>query len=401
MFYLKIVIKYTEDPSAGTIIFVNNGKEITNEANKIVLTKDKEIYIKLSGASDSTNNITYYYKVLDLTNNVIISDYNVNKLTPDQIGKMLLVEGIGNTGKVQRIQINYQVLDGAGNRKEVTGTVIFEIDTVAPKITIKEAQSNTEVASGSIYRGEENLKVEISDELQVMQIIEERNNREIRNVEATNTSIDIKGFGHYKYIVIDKAGNKTEVEIMVLGKDNTYTVIDKDGLNEIETASKQTNVEYDRVILQEINDTYTHLNYNDENVINDSNKLYFMGVVPNYGQEEGAIFSILRDGVNGRVFKEESNSFRINASTNISNIAQGYTIEDYLINYNGKKYILICIDDDGARYEDNDNQDQTNENKNKGNEGSNMSWVLYGLGTIGVLGGGYVILKLRKRVRAA
>ena len=126
-----------------------------------------------------------------------------------------------------------------------------------------------------------------------------------------------------------------------------------------------------------------------------------MGVVPNYGQEEGAIFSILRDGVNGRVFKEESNSFRINASTNISNIAQGYTIEDYLINYNGKKYILICIDDDGARYEDNDNQDEVNQNENKGNEGSDMSWVLYGLGTIGVLGGGYVILKLRKRVRAA
>ena len=91
------------------------------------------------------------------------------------------------------------------------------------------------------------------------------------------------------------------------------------------------------------------------------------------------------------------------AKKNVTSFQKGGVSSNEIrfFDYDGKKYILICIDDDGARYEDNDNQDQTNENKNKGNEGSNMSWVLYGLGTIGVLGGGFMIMKLKKRVRAA
>ena len=76
---------------------------------------------------------------------------------------------------------------------------------------------------------------------------------------------------------------------------------------------------------------------------------------------------------------------------------------DYIINMNGKKYVLICIKDNAANIGEETKDEEINiDVKTEEDEGiSNLTIVLSVLGGIGAIGGGFLIMRLKKRVRAA
>ena len=130
-------------------------------------------------------------------------------------------------------------------------------------------------------------------------------------------------------------------------------------------------------------------------LIGDKDNVFLMGVVPD---REGAIFSIYASGaIGGSVFKQYTDYFPLNISTNIRDINPAYKLSDYVINYKGEKYILIGIEKDG--YEG-PTQDPNKDGETKGGA-ADFTWVFFVLGGAGAIGGVFLIMKLRKRVRAA
>ena len=77
-------------------------------------------------------------------------------------------------------------------------------------------------------------------------------------------------------------------------------------------------------------------------------------------------------------------------------------IAESLIEIDGKYYLMmIMVDNDTSNPTGgNESQDQAGSNANKGKETS-FTWIFYILGVIGVLGGGFLVIKLRNKVRAA
>ena len=90
-----------------------------------------------------------------------------------------------------------------------------------------------------------------------------------------------------------------------------------------------------------------------------------------------------------------------NTVTSIKANASG--IAESLINIDDDYYLMmLLVDNDGALDESDDpTQKGENNQDEKENEGASFTWIFYVLGVIGVLGGGFLIMRLRKRVRAA
>ena len=97
------------------------------------------------------------------------------------------------------------------------------------------------------------------------------------------------------------------------------------------------------------------------------------------------------------VFPEQ---FPINTSSQISGINKNYNRNDYLIQMNGKLYVLVAIQEDAYTGNLEDIVDTPTESTEEESKKS-LSWLFYLLGGIGVLGGGFLIMRLRRRVRAA
>ena len=60
--------------------------------------------------------------------------------------------------------------------------------------------------------------------------------------------------------------------------------------------------------------------------------------------------------------------------------------------------MMMIVSNDGEIPEE---EITNNASTNKGNSAASYTWVFYVLGAIGVLGGGFLIARLRKKVRAA
>ena len=142
-------------------------------------------------------------------------------------------------------------------------------------------------------------------------------------------------------------------------------------------------------------DVFDSFYFEDMSIIGNNDSIYFMGIVPD---KEGAIFSIYASGaLRGETFKQYETYFSINTSTNITNINPAYTVNDYIINFKGEKYILIGIEKGTSQSTDS----QTPEQESKKKKSTSFTWIFYVLGAGGAVGGVFLIMKLRKRVRAA
>ena len=208
----------------------------------------------------------------------------------------------------------------------------------------------------------------------------------------------MSGFGHYRFVVKDAAGNEKVEEFIIMPVDNIFTMVDNTKLNDVngEGNVAEEEKQFDYVVLQKISTNGNSFYFEEMRIIGDKDALYLLGVVPD---KEGAVFSIYASGaVQGSAFKQFESSFPINISTNINNINPEYKINDYIINYKGEKYILVGVEVNGYTGGEVPKDEEIEEVKNKK---GNFTWIFFVLGGVGAVGGVFLVMKLRKRVRAA
>ena len=378
----------TKVPENGEVEISFDGMTVTETAGSMEYdTNAESIYFRLSGASDITNNVKYEYQVwIDGIEPKLWNNYNGGF----ELGYTSFV------GEVRTVQIVYRAKDKVGNTSAVSSSSLMRVDTKAPVMiveTLDEAE-NVEVADGEIYQGSGRIRITFRDDKGRMDVLGYRNNKKIRDTSFTSDdTVELSGFGHYKFIVKDPAGNEVVREFIIMPADNTFSVIDNTLLNDAMNAAEESK-QFDMVILQKISQDGNSFYFEDMSLIGDKDNVFLMGVVPD---REGSIFSIYASGaIGGSVFKQYTDYFPLNISSNVKNTNKEYTLADYVINYKGEKYILIGIEKDGY---DGPTLDQQKENATKG--GADFTWVFFVLGGAGAIGGVFLIMKLRKRVRAA
>ena len=204
------------------------------------------------------------------------------------------------------------------------------------------------------------------------------NGREYEVVEFK----DIAETGLYKIVVNDFAGNATSLIFYVFKENDNKQV-------EVISISGNTS--------EEIALTYREIfmvRYDEK-----SQSIYY---------DEKAFGSILpTDGVHIIGVNADDNYIRLikyngkdlyNTVTNIKANAAG--VSSSLIRVGDKVYLIMALaaDDSGDL-----SQDDINNQANKGdqNKGNSFTWIFYILGVIGMLGGSFLIVKLRNKVRAA
>jgi hypothetical protein len=106
------------------------------------------------------------------------------------------------------------------------------------------------------------------------------------------------------------------------------------------------------------------------------------------------------NGENFRYIRKYNGSDIHNLSTSIK--LNDPIALDSIIEINGQAYLMIILveNDDGNGNVEKPEEETTNTGASSQGGGS-FTWVFYVLGVIGVIGGGFLIMKLRKRVRAA
>ncbi len=378
----------TKVPENGEVEISFDGMTVTETAGSMEYdTNAESIYFRLSGASDITNNVKYEYQVwIDGIEPKLWNNYNGGF----ELGYTSFV------GEVRTVQIVYRAKDKVGNTSAVSSSSLMRVDTKAPVMIVEtlDETENVEVADGEIYQGSGRIRITFRDDKGRMDVLGYRNNKKIRDTSFTSDdTVELSGFGHYKFIVKDPAGNEVVREFIIMPADNTFSVIDNTLLNDAMNAAEESK-QFDMVILQKISQDGNSFYFEDMSLIGDKDNVFLMGVVPD---REGSIFSIYASGaIGGSVFKQYTDYFPLNISSNVKNTNKEYTLADYVINYKGEKYILIGIEKDGY---DGPTLDQQKENATKG--GADFTWVFFVLGGAGAIGGVFLIMKLRKRVRAA
>ena len=415
--YLRFVAVLTSNDSSGnasdlTIIFniydkeiPENGKielsydkvnAINYEAESTIKTNANNLYFKFSNAKDNTGKLVYEYQII-----LDGYGYNASKWQVATEGEYIVAYTALLGDELTKVQIIYRVKDSVGNVSIEEATATFEFDKRNPVIELNDEENNV-LENGIIINEEVKVRLIFEDDNGKVFVKGYKNNKLILD-KAFNSDeyIEVEGFGHYKYVGVDQSGNVIEVEFIILESDNTYDVIDNSMLNDVNNAG-EIEMSFDRVMLQELSESGDEFYFEDMSIIGDKDLIYFIGVVPD---KDGKAFTIYKEGVSGSVFKQYTNSFPIRTSANVTNINPEYDLKDYLINYQGKKYVLIAIQDNKSTGGSQSNDNSTNQggasNSKSGDGGSSFTWIFYVLGAAGAVGGGFLIVKLRKRVRAA
>lgn len=375
-------------------------KDLIAIGTEMIYTNQNSLYFRVINGSDNTSSFRYEYQIV--YDNFGYRDDNFETL--DGIGEYIAI-----INETESLRIYYRVVDEVGNYSEVKVTQEFTFDKVSPVIRgqIKEKLENetilTDMINQTVYKGENTIRIIFRDDSGSYKVRGYKNNRLVTNMSITDERyIEVKGFGNYRYIVTDKAGNETIFEFVILPSDNQYTVIDNTQLGNVENATS-VQMTFDEVVLQKLKTDKKGFYFEDVDTINNNDIVHFMGIVPNKDIEEvGTIFSIYTSGgVKGQVFKQsqlDRGYFALDIYANITGIDEDYTVDDYLINFKGDVYILVGIVRNGVEEDTSNNEGNTG---NKGTKGSDFTWLLYALGIGGALGGGFLIMRLRKRVRAA
>ena len=181
------------------------------------------------------------------------------------------------------------------------------------------------------------------------------------------------------------------LEFVILEKEGenkvTYKVIDSNSLKNSENAIEQE-TNFDTVEIQEVNgNRFTYSNYEE---IGENDLVYILGIVPD---KEGVVF-VIENEIRGEIFKNNGGT----SNFNIRNINEEYEVKDYMMNIGTKQYVLIGIMKDAyvAPPEEEHNSNESNEDIGLG---INIATII--LGVLGVLGGGFLIMRMRKQVSAA
>jgi len=203
----------------------------------------------------------------------------------------------------------------------------------------------------------------------------------------SNTLTNISETGLYKVEISDLSGNTISKEFYIHKED--YVENSEAKKVDVKVTSGDTSekvvLEYREIYLVEYNSSRETIKKNDAvfSKIKKTDGVYVIGI--NENQEYVNLIKY-----NG--------SDLYNTVTDIKANAVG--VRDALIEIEGKYYLMMVMSD--INEELGDEQEEVTKGPQKSdNGGSSFTWVFYVLGVIGVLGGGFLIMKLRKKVRAA
>lgn len=201
---------------------------------------------------------------------------------------------------------------------------------------------------------------------------------------------DISESGLYRLVVLDRASNATSVEFYVY-KEVVDPETNTKSINVISTIDDQTEnivITYRDMYIVEYDSSNQNILYHEQafSSIKETDTVHVIGV------------NALNEYV--RVVKYNGKDL-YNTVTSIKANAAG--IKDALITIEGKEYLIMALSDTDVIEEGGSDSQGGNQQGNKGGSGGggSFTWIFYVLGVIGVLGGGFLIMKLRKRVRAA
>ena len=388
---LEYVVKDTVAPENGKIEISYDGIRVEDEEE---YTNADNIYFRFKEGKDVTNQYKYKYRI------EIDGEDTYGWQESEGID---FIKGYQAGSETRTIKIIYKVVDRVGlESQEKSITIIVDREAPVISATYKDNDGKTDLAilNGAQIKTDKEVTVKISGdnavrELETVEIY--RNNRKL-SWDLSYNAMGVRGFGHYKVIAVDKANNRTEYEFIIMPETNTFTVVDNTSLNDVGNAASE-NKKFDIVILQKISSNGNSFYFGDMGIVADNDSVYLMGVVPNKG---GALFSIYASGaLEGKLFKQyENGQFPINISTNIKNRDPNYKLDDYVINYMGDKYIIVGIEKGTYVAPGEENEEVKKENE-KEQSSIDFTWALYALGGIGAIGGIFLIMKLRRRIRAA
>ena len=203
--------------------------------------------------------------------------------------------------------------------------------------------------------------------------------------------IDVNGNiiapGVYRLTAKDKSNNTTTIEFYIYKE-----TVNENGNLDITVSQTVggeiniTDVEYRELYLIKYDSSKQTIPYAGNQAAFDSIKVsdgvHIVGL-------SGDTFQYIRK-YNGSDVHNLSTSIRLNDPAALEN----------MIEINGETYLILLLveNDDG-----NGNVSNPNGGNNGGssNSAASFTWIFYVLGAVGVLGGGFLVMKLRKKVKAA
>ena len=403
------VFKYTGTASDKLTVTVNVylqdfTKPVIPTTNTTTYVKENKVTVTLPACSDNadtlyptTSTCTIMYKV----NGASTYTKYTSKIT------LTLVDGI-NT-------LEFYAIDRAGNTSNLY-THTYVLDRIAPVINIFAASehvaSDNEYMSWCSQAGSENCILNdsnntytLDETIKFVRFIVTDTNQDIVTLERFNgvgytpisttvisDYIDQNGNivegGVYRLTAKDKSLNTTVIEFYIYKE-----VVTESGnltINVSQTVggtTTTTDIEYREMFLIKYDDEKLTIPYSGNQAAFDSIKMsdgvHIVGL-------NGETFNYIRK-YNGSDVYNLSTSIRLNDPAALEN----------MIEINGETYlILLLVDNDDGNGNVTDPDGEGN-NKGSSNSGASFAWVFYVLGAVGVVGGGFLVMKLRKKVKAA
>ena len=407
--YYKCTFKYdgtaSEDLSLVVYVYLKDTIAPTIATNnQTIYTSKADLTVTLPACADNADSL-----YANTTTCKIKFSVNGSSNFKDYGSKILLSLSDGEN------ILEFYAIDRAGN-KGTTYKYTYILDTKPPVIDIYASSEHkdtdydyelwcTDAAATDCIKNSNNDSYTLNESIKLVHYIIDEDNKETVTLERFNGSeyeilatnieseyIDENGniiaTGLYRITVKDKANNKTSKEFYVYKETkNESGNLTINVSQNVGGTTTTTNIEYRQLFLIKYDDGKLAIPYLGNEAAFDSIKMsdgvHIVGLSDN-------VFTYIRK-YNGSDVHNLSTSIRLNDPAALQN----------MIEINGETYlILLLVDNDDG----NGNvSDPNGEGSNGGssNSGASFAWVFYVLGAVGVVGGGFLVMKLRKKVKAA
>ena len=299
--------------------------------------------------------------------------------------------------------VYYKAIDRVGNESSlITHTYILDVTAPLVEVVLSPTVKDDYSSCGDLgtdcmrYQGEIDYTLDSTYKLIHLLVSDASGQITSKVLARFDGSIfvtipfeeDITEAGLYNVVVTDRAGNVTTVEFFVHKE-----VYDESGSKIIDIVTVNADSSEDIVL------KYREL-YLIEYDLDDQTILYNEDVFSKITKNDGVYVAGINElGKYVRLVKYNGSDL-YNTVSGIK--ANSVGISDSLIEIDGNYYLMmIMVDNDtSGPIEDDTTQDDSSSGGDNGG-GTSFTWIFYILGIIGVLGGGFLVIKLRNKVRAA
>lgn len=364
----EVVLKCRDssDNQISITVFVDIEDYVAPTVGDLVLdssTNKNKVEFMILGGGDNSNNWWHEYSI------------NADGKWI-RIGENTVLEF--NDGVSEHVNVCIRAVDGSNNISGAQSCRTILVDTKAPTISgVKDgAISSTEVT------------ITVSDDR--LSSVSAWFNDELLELALKDLPFKFTSIGSYQVVARDTLGNERVVSFMI----NMETQMDI--VNDINSPEYTINsIQFDERFLVRVDITYDNNGYSniytklDDIKIDADDMLYILGVIPNTNNGF-VVFS-----VNGVNIKNYVNGVNLIGSGNT--FMQGVDNEDCFVKFNDCYYAYVLIKDNASKGP----VAVVDDNKEEKDNSKLLGGLIIVLGLAGVALGGYLIIRFKKRVRAA